>query len=93
MPNDNDWNEAPTPPPARVQPEADQPDPSDKRAIEAWGEAKGMWPQFKLGSTRGNPETWKYAAAKTWCKWEDGQLVTEAEFDKGVADATSQVQR
>jgi hypothetical protein len=63
------------------------------QAIEAWGEQKGMWPQQALPGSAAARDYWKFAAAKTWCKWADGQLVTEAEFDKGVADATSQTQR
>jgi hypothetical protein len=74
-------DEAPTPPIAEV------------RSIESWGEKKGLWPLFPAGNRRGNAENLKFEAAKTWCKWAEGQLVTEAEFDKGVADATSQVQR
>jgi hypothetical protein len=78
--HDDFQEEQPTPPVAEV------------RSIESWGEKKGMWPLLPTGKPP-NRETWKFEAAKTWCKWAEGQLVTEAEFDKGVADATSQVQR
>ena len=80
----------PTPAPVAVGAPAGD---AGKKTIEEWGEAKGLWPFMKTGSVRGNPESWKFNAAKTWCKWADGQMVTEAEFDKGVADATSQTQR
>jgi hypothetical protein len=80
-------DDQPTPAPVNV--DADE----GKRSIEAWGEAKGMLPFIKPGETRGNAEILKFNTAKQWCKWADGQLVTEAEFDKGVADAMSQVQR
>lgn len=76
-----------TPPPAAASAA------SDKRTIETWGQAKGLWPQFAKPGSRGNPEYWKYAAAKAFMKWQDGQEVSEAEFDEALTKASSQVTR
>jgi hypothetical protein len=65
------------------------PTPAGQKTIEAWGEAKNIWPQFAPGSSRANPDSWKFEAAKADSKWVDGQLVTEAEFDKAVAAAAA----
>jgi len=63
----------------------------DKRPIESWAEAKGMFPQEVraygvFGARSQNPEYWKFAAAGALKRWTDGQLVTEAEFDAAVAE-------
>jgi hypothetical protein len=64
-----------------------------KKTIEAWGEAKGMWPQTALPGTKAAADYWKFAAARTHSGWQDGQLVTEAEFDDAVKAALSLVHR
>jgi hypothetical protein len=69
--------------------------PSDagKKTIEAWGEAKGIWPQTALPGTKPSAEYWKFAAARAHSGWQDGQVVTEAEFDEAVKAALSLVHR
>lgn len=56
--------------------------------IEKWAEALGYLPEFKGNTSTGaaipNPEYWKFAAAKAFRRWEDGQVVTEADFDAAV---------
>jgi 2-hydroxychromene-2-carboxylate isomerase len=69
------------------------PETEPSKTIEQWGEEKGMWPVINAKTGRGNRNAWKYQQAKTHAQWADGQSVTEAEFDRAVAEATSQVQR
>lgn len=84
--------------PVAVAPEISLPIPSaETRAIEAWAEAKGMLPQWDgevqtaVGiAPRMNPTYWKFAAARALKKWEDGQQITEAEFDRAVEQAANQ---
>ncbi len=71
----------------------DETSDAGKKAIEAWGEAKGIWPQTALPGTKPSSEYWKFAAARAHSGWQDGQLVTEAEFDDAVKAALSLVHR
>lgn len=71
---------------------------TETRSIEAWGEAKGLLPQFSgsieiaggLEAPRANPNYWKFAAGKALRGWQDGQLVTEQVFDEAVHIAATQ---
>ena len=72
----------------------------ERAPIEAWAERKGMLPQFyPSGATaiglaaNANPAYWKFAAAKAFMRWSDGQSVTEAEFDEAVCRQETQVIR
>ncbi len=64
---------------------------TDKRPVETWAEAKGLFPmELRLQGVNGpstvNSEFWKFAATKAMKSWADGQLVTEAEFDAALAE-------
>lgn len=70
-------------------------DGQERKTIEAWGEAKGLWPQGGKNPKTRNRKTefLKFATAKAHKRWNDGQVVTEKEFDDAVTEASSQVHR
>lgn len=86
------WTDTP-PTVDALAPEVPVEAPAEKKTIEQWGEQKGMWPQKAMPGSPAARDYWKFAQAQTWCKWTDGQELTEAEFDKGVADALAPVTR
>jgi hypothetical protein len=67
------------------------------KTIEEWAEAKGMLPETiavpaRLGSRelkapKQNPKFVLYIMAKAHRQWPQGKEVTEAEFDKAVAES------
>jgi hypothetical protein len=66
-----------------------------KKALEQWGEQKGMLPRFsRTGSgSAPNPEYWKFAAVRAFKKWGMDHELTEGEFDAAVAEALGQSYR
>lgn len=67
--------------------------------VEVWARAKGMLPELVPGPTPptkgarprlvGNPEHWKFAAARAGERWPEGKELTEAEFDAAVDKAAT----
>lgn len=87
-----DWNELPTPSPVRVEA------PAETSTVAAWGEKKGLLPQWlggggARGERRLNPEYWKLAAAVAFKRWELTEQVAEAEFDAAVSEIQNHVHR
>jgi hypothetical protein len=71
---------------------------AEPRTVTAWGEAKGMLPQWLSGGGPGgerrlNPEYWKLAAAVAFKKWELTAQISETDFDAAVADVQQHVSR
>lgn len=58
----------------------------DRNPIETWASIYGLQQHRSDGAP--NPDNWKFIAAKARRKWQDGQAVTQAEFDEGIAGAT-----
>lgn len=83
----------------------DQPSTTGKRTVEDWARDKGMFPEMVDGkkspvAPKDAPpplvHNAKFAAfhrANVSLKWPIGMELTEAEFDKAVADAEGHIYR
>jgi hypothetical protein len=88
--NDDD-EETPEPqpePPAVHHPEDDD---DGRKPVEVWAQDNELGPILHEPGRdpRDNPHHWKFTAAKALRKWQDGQLVTEEEFDAAIAEVSS----
>lgn len=64
--------------------------PAVVATVEHWAEVRGMRARFlaPIGEfERPNPRYQDYAQAKAHGNWPEGKEMTEAEFDKAIADA------
>jgi len=91
--------------PVRAAGAAEAAAPGPKRTVEHWAQAKGMLPEFTEGAQRPgappkapkprihNPKFAHFHAARHALRWPIGMELTEAEFDKAVADTQAHVYR
>ena len=72
------------------QPSPAAPAPAVVATVEHWAEKRGMLARFlaPIGEfERPNPSYQDYAQARAHGNWHEGMQMTEAEFDKAIADA------
>jgi hypothetical protein len=60
----------------------------ETKTAEAWADAKGLTRIQKMpGEAPKKVPDWRFAAAKAFAGWPDGQELSEAEFDAAVTAA------
>lgn len=66
-----------------------------KKPVEVWAQDNQLTEVLapEGGMPRENPHYWKFTAAKALRKWQDGELVTEEEFDNAIAEVANPIIR